>query len=173
MSCVHKHPCLHYTTGPMYLQISFLQTYKQNIKQKRSESDLLTCEALKQLQRKPFIAQLVEHQTGITEVMGSNPVAKASDFFLGFLCNCLSCFTTANLYLQFMYMIYIICNSSLNRNYKLKLHLIYFTTLPAKNSQLHRLLCDFNKVPHDTTLVSNSIQSSPRYGMFDSVAVVV
>ena len=64
---------------------------------------------LKQLQRKPimsftsyngyklnshltcfqqgFIAQLVEHRTGIMELMGSNPV-EASDFFLGFLCNC-------------------------------------------------------------------------------------
>ena len=40
-----------------------------------------------------FIAQLVEHRTGIVKVMSSNPVV-ASDFFLGFLCNCLSCFTT-------------------------------------------------------------------------------
>ena len=31
--------------------------------------------------------------TGIAEVMGLNPV-EASDFFLGFVCNCLSCFTT-------------------------------------------------------------------------------
>ena len=43
-----------------------------------------------------FIAQSVEHRTGITEVMGSNPV-EASDFFLGFLCNCLSYFTTAKI----------------------------------------------------------------------------
>ena len=35
-----------------------------------------------------FIAQLVEHRTGIAEVMGSNPVG-ASEFFLGFVCNCL------------------------------------------------------------------------------------
>ena len=47
-----------------------------------------------------FIAQLVEHHTGITEVMGSNPVgvlgffwtffatAFKSCFFLDFLCNC-------------------------------------------------------------------------------------
>ena len=31
--------------------------------------------------------KLVEHRSGIAEVMGSNPV-KASEFFLGFLCNC-------------------------------------------------------------------------------------
>ena len=37
-----------------------------------------------------LIAQLVEHCTGITEatVMGSNPVG-ASEFFLGFICNCI------------------------------------------------------------------------------------
>ena len=40
-----------------------------------------------------FIAQLVEHRTGIAEVMGSNPVGhEAPGFFLGFLCNCFSCF---------------------------------------------------------------------------------
>ena len=41
-----------------------------------------------------FIAQSVEHRTGIAEVMGSNPIG-ASEFFLGFICNCLSyfCFT--------------------------------------------------------------------------------
>ena len=36
-----------------------------------------------------FIAQSVEHRTGIAEVMGSNPVG-ASEFFLGFIRNCLS-----------------------------------------------------------------------------------
>ena len=40
-----------------------------------------------------FVAQLVEHRTGIAEVMGSNPVGhEAPGFFLGFLCNCFSCF---------------------------------------------------------------------------------
>ena len=43
-----------------------------------------------------FIAQSVEQRTGIAEVMGSNLV-EASDFFLGFLCNCLSYFTTAKI----------------------------------------------------------------------------
>ena len=43
-----------------------------------------------------FIAQLVEHRIGIAEVMGSNPV-EASELFLGFLCNCLSGFTTAKI----------------------------------------------------------------------------
>ena len=44
-----------------------------------------------------FIAQLVEHRTGIVEVMGSNPV-RASEFFLGFICNCFyRYFTTAKI----------------------------------------------------------------------------
>ena len=43
-----------------------------------------------------FIAQLLEHRTGIAEVMATNPV-EASDFFLGFLCNCLSYFTTVSI----------------------------------------------------------------------------
>ena len=38
-----------------------------------------------------FIAQLVEHCTDIAEVMSSNPF-EASVFFLGFLCDCFSCF---------------------------------------------------------------------------------
>ena len=41
-------------------------------------------------------SSVVEHHTGIAEVMGSNPVG-ASEFFLGFICNCLSCFTTAKI----------------------------------------------------------------------------
>ena len=44
-----------------------------------------------------FIAQLVEHHhTSITEVMGLNPI-RASEFFLGFICNCLSCYITAKI----------------------------------------------------------------------------
>ena len=43
-----------------------------------------------------FIAQLVERRTSIAEVMASNPI-EASDFFLGFVCNCLSYFTTAKI----------------------------------------------------------------------------
>ena len=46
--------------------------------------------------RRDFIAQLVEHRTGIMEVMGSNPVG-ASELFLGFICNCLSYFVTAKI----------------------------------------------------------------------------
>ena len=46
--------------------------------------------------RRGFIAQSVEHRTGITEVMGSNPVG-ASEFFLGFICNCSSYFITAKI----------------------------------------------------------------------------
>ena len=48
--------------------------------------------------------------------MGSNPVG-ASEFFLGFLCNCLSYFTTAKisftsiLYPQFTHMIFIVYTS--------------------------------------------------------------
>ena len=62
-----------------------------------------------------FIAQLVEHFcTGIMEVMGSNTVG-AIEFFLGFICNCLSYFITARitftctLYPQCTHMIFIIC----------------------------------------------------------------
>ena len=44
--------------------------------------------------RRGLVAQLVEHRTGIAEVMGSNPVG-ASEFFLGFLCN--SYFTTVKI----------------------------------------------------------------------------
>ena len=43
-----------------------------------------------------FIAQSVERRTGITEVMGSNPIG-ASEFFLGFICSCLSYFKTARI----------------------------------------------------------------------------
>ena len=61
----------------------------------RSENDLCSCEATELNQKlnllftcfqQGFTAQLVEHRTGIAEVMGSNPVG-ASEFFLGFLCN--------------------------------------------------------------------------------------
>ena len=61
-------------------------------------------------------AQLVEHRTGITEVVGLNPVG-ASEFFLGFICNCLRYFITAKisfnsiLHLQFTHIILIIYTS--------------------------------------------------------------
>ena len=64
-----------------------------------------------------FIAQSVEHRTSIAEVMGSNPVG-ASEFFLDFICNCLSYFITARftftcvLYLQCTYMSFITDTSS-------------------------------------------------------------
>ena len=48
-----------------------------------------------------FVAQSVEHRTGIAEVMGSNPIG-ASEFFLGFICNCLSYFTTAKISFTFI-----------------------------------------------------------------------
>ena len=43
-----------------------------------------------------FIARLVEDRTGIAEVMRLNPV-ETSEFFLGFIRNCLSYFTTARI----------------------------------------------------------------------------
>ena len=43
-----------------------------------------------------FIAQLVEHRTGIADVMGSNPVG-AWESFLGFICNCLSYYITVRI----------------------------------------------------------------------------
>ena len=63
--------------------------------------------------RRGFIAQFVEHCTGIAQVMGSNPV-EVSELFLGFLCNWFTCLITAKitftciLYPQCIYMIYII-----------------------------------------------------------------
>ena len=68
------------------------------------------------------IAQSVEHRTNIAEVMGSDPVG-ASEFFLGFICNYLSYFTTVKisftsiLYPQFTHMIFIIYTS-----YSLHIH---------------------------------------------------
>ena len=50
----------------------------------------LTC-----LQR-GFIAQLLEHCAGVTEVMGLNFVG-ASEFFLSFICNCFSYFITVRI----------------------------------------------------------------------------
>ena len=99
LSVVHIYDLYHMHT----ISLSSYDEYKLN--------SLLTC-----FQR-GFIAPLVEHRTGIAEVMGSNPV-EASDFFLGFICNCLSYFITARitftciLYPQFIYVIHIICTSS-------------------------------------------------------------
>ena len=78
-------------------------------------NSLLTC-----LQQ-GFISQLVEHCTGIMEVMGWNPI-ETSELFLGFFSNCLSCFITVTiifaciLYLQFMYVIYIMYKLFLEGN---------------------------------------------------------
>ena len=52
-----------------------------------------------------FIAQSVEHRTGIAEVMGSNPV-EASECFLGFICNCLSYFKTAKISFSSVVVVY-------------------------------------------------------------------
>ena len=60
--------------GIHIISLSSYNGYKLN--------SLLTC-----FQR-GFIAQLVEHRTGIAEVMGSNPV-EASYFFLGFFATAL------------------------------------------------------------------------------------
>ena len=40
--------------------------------------------------------KIYDTQSGIAKVMGLNPVG-ASEFFLGFICNCLSYFTTAKI----------------------------------------------------------------------------
>ena len=77
------------------------------------DKDQISCEVTYAVTNKAFIDQSVEHRTGIAEVMGSSPI-EASEFFLGFICNCLSYFTTAKisftsiLYLQFTHMIFII-----------------------------------------------------------------
>ena len=57
-----------------------LQLHKKNYFLKYKLNSHLTCF------RRGFIAQLVEHRTGIAEVMGSNPV-EASDFFWPFFTN--------------------------------------------------------------------------------------
>ena len=41
-----------------------------------------------------FIAQSVQHCTSVVEVMGLNPIG---EFWGGFICNCLSYFTTAKI----------------------------------------------------------------------------
>ena len=82
---------------------------------KTSESDPHSYVVTKKLQIKPrksyeaptgfepFIAQSVEHRTGIAEVTGSNPIG-VSEFFQGFICNCLSYFITVRIHLyKFIY----------------------------------------------------------------------
>ena len=49
----------------------------------------VTKKSLLTYSQQSFTAQLVEHHTGITEAMGSNPV-RGLRFFVGFLCNCSS-----------------------------------------------------------------------------------
>ena len=52
-----------------------------------------------------LIAQLVEHCTGIAEVLGSNPVQAWIFFRLSFR-NCLSCVVTARIFLLFDFTYY-------------------------------------------------------------------
>ena len=68
------------------------------------------------------IAQLVEHYTGITEVMGSNPVQAWIFFRLSFH-NCLSCVLTARIILLFEQL-----------RFPLKIHV-------AKTFVIHCVLC--------------------------------
>ena len=99
-----------------------------------------------------FIAQLVEHCTGVTEVMGLNSVG-VSEFFLNFICNCLSYFITVRiscvLYPECTHMIFIIytpwhfivqsrhnnscqgrtCTADLSRNYCARL-CVYISVIP-------------------------------------------
>ena len=84
-----------------------------------------------------FIAQLVEHRTGIAEVMGSNPV-EALIFFRLLLSNCLN------------WKIYCDDHSSihLQPQYKYELFHIYFTSLHCtKKNELNKLtslpMCGF------------------------------
>ena len=48
-----------------------------------------------------FIAQSVEHRTGIADVMGSIPIG-ASEVFLGFICNSLSYFISVRITFTFI-----------------------------------------------------------------------
>ena len=56
-----------------------------------------------------FIAQLVEHRTGIAEVMGSNPV-EALTFFRLLLSNCLNWKITAMIILHFHLALIFFCS---------------------------------------------------------------
>ena len=73
--CRHHHHHHHHHHHIHFTSFSSYNDYKLNL--------YLTCFQW------GFIAQLVEHRTGITEVMGSNPIG-ASEFFLGFICNWLN-----------------------------------------------------------------------------------
>ena len=72
-----------------------------------------------------FIAQLVEHRTGITEVTGSNPV-EALIFFRLLLSNCSSWNFTAMIILHF----------HLQPQYKYELFHIYFTSFQNFTTRL-------------------------------------
>ena len=62
-----------------------------------------------------FIAQLVEHRTGIAEVTGSNPV-EALIFFRLLLSNCLSWKFTAMITLHFQCTLFIVIRFTSRRN---------------------------------------------------------
>ena len=81
LSAVHSHDLY-------YIQIVSFSSYNGY----KLNSAHLTC-----FQRRGFITQLVEHRTGIAEIMCSKPPVEGSEFFLGFLCNCLSCFIIARI----------------------------------------------------------------------------
>ena len=70
-----------------------------------------------------FIAQLVEHRTGIAEVMGSNPVEDLIFFFRLLLSNCLNWKTTA---VQIWIISYIFHNLKIYRK-NITRHLIILT----------------------------------------------
>ena len=98
-----------------------------------SACDRLRSHSQTELALNLLLARLVEHCTGIAEVMGSNPIG-ASEFLLGFICNRLSYFIntrvtfTCILYPQCthnLYHIHFTSPSSYNR-YKLNLHLTCF-----------------------------------------------
>ena len=94
-----------------------------------------------------FIAQLVEHQTSITEVMGSNPV-EASKKNSGLSWNCFSCFTTARI--TFTIILY------LHLHYKYDLHHIYmYISFHSADLYYATLLCKSYKGSNVLIIKSN------------------
>ena len=71
-----------------------------------------------------FIAQLVEHLTSIVKVMGLNLALEPQNFFLGFICSCLSYFTTVKIYLFHFYSLSTV--HSYDLYHILEIHIILF-----------------------------------------------
>ena len=87
LSAVHIHVCfILYILYPQFIY-SMLYSYTSFVILSLSQEHVNS--QLTLLPMCGFIAQLIEHHTGNTELMGSNPI-EALNFFW-YLCNCLNC----------------------------------------------------------------------------------